>query len=306
MSRGRDTHYGFGAGLQTTRVRETPGAPFWQVFQNVRVSQGAAVRRGGMVRLSHFAADQQCVDFDGVNDVLEGFQRFTLGTQFTVEWFAFVDTLTSPRTILGGSTANPGLKIQLSSTGGGTLTVTMRDSAGNQTVVSLLCGGAVAPHVGQFVRDGANLTLRFRGNSDVTATGTHASAVLSLAAQGSGSAALKVGAHNGADWMDGRIDFVRGFSKVKAGFTDDAFSRLFNPRAPHVIFDIRTGLDASNHARDEGRFNNHLIPAGAPVQVATLANNPCPVQMIAPSTKANGQRLLYVVAGGKLYPVYVA
>lgn len=301
----RDRSYpvALGSGLNTSRIEQTSESAVLRVFKNVRSDQGGVVRRPGMVRIGRITPPSQCGDFDGTNDILQfnGDTRiWPLGTRWTVEALCRPDALTGTHTILGGDAANAGLRIQMDTTGGGRVLVTVRDSAGTDVTLTVSGITTAVVYAIQVVRDGASLTLRVNGTEDTDTM--HATNVLG-AQVSTAITGVTIGATAGASFFDGAIDFVRGFSTAKT-HQRDGWRRLLDPYADDVLFDICTGT-TSSRARDRSRYGNHASSSNLPTNTTALCVNPSPIQSIAQRTKANGARELVVVAGGGVYPVAV-
>lgn len=278
-------------GLSTTGY--SGGAPDeFDVFQNADTDHGGFEARGGMVRLAKIADVRGILDFDGTDDAVTLLANpLFSGTAWTLEILFVVDDISSDRYIIGGATATVGIKIRQTTTS--TVVIDIRDSAGTTTTLthtgvaaSTLCGL-------QLTRNGATLTSWLNGN---TQTGTM-SATNELATN-----STRIGVHNSANWLDGAVDYVRGWSVVRAT-KQDIYRRLQNPRNRNVLFDYVTtqGTASTPDVRDRSAFGLHAAVAGTPTWARTPLSKSAPIQGGAYSVRKNGTKEIVVISAGRPY-----
>lgn len=287
--------YDLRRGMETTQVDRSEDPLRLILLQNIRTDRGGGVSRNGKFRIGRFTTTAAVADFNGTThkiNLVNDSRLWPLGLVWTVEFLARADTLTGDHYILGGSGANAGLRIK--QTSASTLVVVVRDSATTETTLTLT-GMAVSTIIGgQVIRNRGGLTLKANGSST---TGTM-SATLLLDAQGT----PVIGAHNATDFYDGRIEFVRGFSSVRAN-QQDGWARLLNPRTPSVLFDYVCEVDANNYVIDRGSLGLHgAAQAGLASGGATIADNHAPVLGIGVAGDQDVMRKLYVRVGDRVYP----
>ena len=303
VPKGGPALYDFGLGLQTSRVAHGAPMPWFSTFQNVRTNRGRR-RRQGMKRIAYVATTATCFDFDGTDDSVkipyDARTWGSLGTRFTVEWLENADTLSGTHYVLGRASGTQGLTISRASTASGTITVAVTDSAGTTTTLSATgVGGTGTLIAGQLVRDGATLTLKVNGTTVDTDT---MSATLLLRAPS--ATKPTIGAHNDADFWNGKICFVRATKTAKPS-QRDGWSRHLNPRADTVLFDYAMEADANNYCLDRSTFGNHADVAGTPSTTTALSVNPAAIQALALNTDSQLKRRLWAVVAGRIVPVTV-
>lgn len=290
----------FSDGENNTNVEQTTEFPVWNALEDARVGRGACSRRPGMRVLSVTAASSSVIDFDGVNDKAEpvyAAAQFGLHllSSWTLGFLCNADSLASTRTVFGRRSASPNFRVYQDSTSGGRVVAELTDS-GAATTTLVVTGIAAGVTVrGLLLCDAGSLTLNVNGT---TATGSLGTGTLATDTN-----TLQIGANNNADYYDGRIEFVRGFVGVRSTLMDSQ-ARLVNPRAPNVLFDYVTELDANGYVLDRSKFGNHAPTGGSPATTSSfLSVNPAPVQAIAQSKPNSGSRTAYVVIQGQVHAV---
>ncbi len=304
MSEIRPKQFDFRLGLWTPGLSQAAGAAVFSTFYDGRVTNGACQRRLGKYRVAHVTPTDgpYCADFNGSSGFLQGYQPCTFGPEFTVEALWNADTLSATHTIIGGGGATSGLVLTHTSASGGTVTVALRDTSGNTATASVTGIAATTLVAAMVVRSGADVALYV--NNGTPSTTTIASATNSLDVQGGATPATvwRIGANNGANFFDGKIDFVRGFKHAKSS-QKDGYTRLVNPWARTVQFDYCMENDAVADTQDRSPFGNHMQTSGGVTfgSIATLAVNPVPIQAICANYSRNNVRQVVILAGGRQY-----
>ncbi len=296
MSRVVSRHSDFRSGLQNTAPAQQAGAAGFQTAYDCRVDSGPCARRPGKVLVGRLTPTVYCGDFDGVNDVVTTAGNDTriwpLGLKWSIELLVSADATAGDMYVIGSTGVVYGVRVK--QTAAATIVVDVQDSA--STVVSLTsAASAIAGRTTAILltRNGATLSLYV--NNAAAVTGTMAAA-LSLRAQ-----TLTIGAHAGANFYDGKIDFVRGRTSVKTT-QQDGYQRSLNPWARDVLFDYCLQADAAGDVQDRSAFGNHATNSGATLNTTqSLAVNPATIQAICGSTNAQTARQIVVVAGGRQF-----
>ena len=286
----------FSRGLETTRDVRSSDPMAFRVFDNARTRNGHAKRRKGMALVHRFAASSDVMDFDGTNDrVLLPINSlvYPLSTRFTLEWLIYTDTIAATGFVVGGNTASAGVK--LSHTSAGAITCVVTDSAAAQTTLSIASVSATTVTPIQLTRNGAALSLNIPGKTSATGTMSATNNVLVAAAD--------LGAHNGADFYNGQVEFYRGFRTDKTSQAD-GWARLPDPRAPSVLFDYVMVPDANGYVMDRGLYGLHGTTSGSPSATrAPISTNPMPVLGMGMTIDNDASRQGYVRVGTTIYPV---
>lgn len=306
MSKERIKLYRLDAGLNTTTAEQSGFPGVYTVVQNVRLAQGPAMVRKGMKRLAVIPNDSTATiyDFDGTNDTVTAnvildplAEVWPLpGTRWTVEFICQADTLSADSYILANSSSSTVYGLRIKQTSSNTIVATVQDSAAAvTTLTSAASFGTGVVVAGQIVRDGASLTMRLNNATEVTGT-MDATNICRTQNPSFGS-------QNGANYYDGRIEWVRGFNVAKSNM-NDCWTRLNNPRAPDVLFDYVMEPDAgTGYVLDRSRYENHGDIAGSPTTTSTLLGNPPMMvqSMAGVVSKSGGTRKLVVTAHGISY-----
>lgn len=301
MSKQRIKLYRLDVGLNTSADERSGFPGVYQILQNVRLSAGPASVRKGMKRVAVIAptSTADIVDFDGSGvtvqaQALGAPDVWPLGTVWTVEFLCQADTLAGDIYILGDAVNGTRFSLRIKQTSSNTIVASTRDSG--LTTVTLTSAasyptGAIV--AGQVVRNGTSLTMRINNATEVTGT---------MSALVGDTQVPAIGVLNGGNFYDGRIEWVRGFSVAKTN-QNDCWNRLVNPRAPDVIFDYVTSIDAgTGYVLDRSRFENHMDVAGTPATTSTLLGNlPVPIQSLSGMLSRAGSRKLVAVARGLTY-----
>lgn len=287
--------FGFLSGLNTSRLEDAPEFPSYREMANVRLDQGAAVRRGGMVRIARFTDPTTILTFDGTNDYVtipSDTRVATLGTKWTFETLVNTTSVAAERVIIGGATANDPWLILKHKTDA-TIEATVTDSAGTATVLSVALAAGTTGAI-QLKRDGASLTLNVNGTTDTDTMS---------ATNDMSNKTWLIGADNGAGFYLGAIEFVRLFRIVKSHRVD-AYCRLIHPRAPSVIADWVMVDDGHSKVLDRGPYGLHALESGSPAtNGAVISRNHAPVLAIGANRNNSSDRRAYLNVAGRFYPV---
>jgi hypothetical protein len=294
-------HFDFRQGLGTTKPEQSGSALPFEDFYDAIATNGALTRRKGMVRVARItpSAGPYCGDFDATNDVvtvlhdsrvwdLDGIAAWTL------EILCSTDTLSSQRPIFARSSATPDINIYADSTSGGRVVADLLDSANATTTLQVTGIAATTLCAIQLIKhDADSFTLRVNGSSS---TGTLASGALKDL-----SSSLLIGKDFSSNFYDGKIDFVRLLSIVRAD-QRDGWCRLHNPQARYVLADYNIEQDANDYILDRSPYGNHAIETGGlATSTASLAVHPVTIQAIAPVKTSGNARKVVVMAGGRMF-----
>lgn len=287
----------FYGGEQTTSLEQT-AEPTWRQLLNCRVDKGSAVVRPGKVRLHTFGATPtDIMDLDGTNDELplplsdSAARSWPLPPTFTVEVMWYADALAADSYVIGGDTGAPtGIKVLHKTDSSVDVVI---DTGAGAAVTTNLAGLAVQTTIAlQIVRVGTAVTLWANG---VSATATLPDAgVLE-----SGNPCI--GSDNAASWLNGQVEYFRGFRKAKTT-KDDLYCRLLDPYAPSVLFDYVVAVDANGRVLDRSRYQHHAVPNGSPSTArASIARWTQPILAIAQYPLGTGGRQGIVSVDGSVY-----
>lgn len=289
----------FTPGLNTQTLEETTAFPVWQRFQNLRAGRVGAERRPGCQPITRIVSTSSIIDFDGVNDTVTcDYDARTIGaiktrTSWSIEFLCQPTTLAAQRTILNHSTQ---LSIFQDSTSSGRVVATIKD-AGGATLTLQVTGVAAASRVeGRLSRTGS-LTWSLEVNG-TAATGTAADV------PETSTAAMHIGSTGAAsNWYLGRIERVTMVAPYRTGRMS-LCSREQRPYLPNVLFDFVTEVDANGYVLDRSRYGLHAAAVGSPATTTSLlAVNPMSVQAIGQTRGNSNANVVYVVAGGRVYPL---
>lgn len=289
--------FDFREGANTTSLPTTSKFPVYQVFDEVMVDRVSAVRRLGKVALHAFTPVSELIDFDGTNDAvgLPSAQRSSIISllNWTVECLFVADTVSSSRQIIGGTTAtDPGVMVVHNSSSEVVVTVTdSADTASTMTWTGVAAGTVCGLQV---TRSGASLTGWLNGTSK-TATMNATNALR--------NGLWTVGADNAGSYLDGAVDYLRGFNYTKTT-QRDVFLRWLHPRSRSVLFDYVFTGNSDAHVLDRSTLEAHGTASGSPTSNrAPLAVNSDPILAIDQNIDTSGKTQAYVVVGKVAYPV---
>lgn len=289
----------FLGGLNTTADEDGMPLPFWAQYDNVRVGDGRARKAPGRNLVSRIASTAQSRSFDGVADVVSfplNAAQFDFGTRWTVRGLVALDAVSGVQPIVGwGATVNYPFEINVED---GVVKASVKDTSGNTVALTgtttFTAGQLIAV---QLVRDGASLTLWVNGVVEASST--------SFTALDSGvpTTSFLTGRSSGGDYIEGTMDFV---SILSSAATDHRGSRmrLFDPKAPDVLFDtVFDALPGSVAAaiRERSRFRNHGTLTGTSTLVSKIGVATAPVLMLADYVETDGRQRLLAVADRTLY-----
>lgn len=288
-----------GRGLQTTGGDRSEQPDEWAVLQDVEAEGGNLEARMGRVLLQHIANPTSIMAFDGTNDRVDFPTALALGTLLGLKWtieILFKSTSVAASRVIIGKFDATAVGLVVTHTSSSTVTVAIRDSAGNTTTLTH-SGVAAGTLCGlQVTRDGA--TLRSYLNGDVQ-TGTMNATNLLDVGQISG------GTTNGASWHLGSIGKFVGWSVVR-DTQEDLYERRINPRHKDCLWDYVFEDSTAHDIIDRGAAQMHAQTLGSPAFNATaLANNAMPIQGLGYARRKNGTRELDIIAGGTAYAATV-
>lgn len=286
-------------GLSTTGLEDGLEQPRLTQFQNFRVDQGVAKRRGGTARLARASTSQYLIyDLDGSADYVQVplvASIHTLKKLWTWETLAVADSYaTNNKTLFGVAHATDYSLIAYFVVTTGAIEAKVQDSAG--TVVTLTSGNTYSTGTVcavQVVRDGTSLKLRVNGvleDSDTMAD-------LDCKAPGGD---LYIGRNNTFTGFDGRIAYNRCEQVAKVD-QRMGLHRLHDPRNPIVLWDYLMFSDATGGTErvdDRSRNENHgtaVSLGSAATTCLTVPTQPC--TGIAAWTDAQASQRLFIGAG---------
>lgn len=288
-------------GLSTTGNEDGLEQPRFTQFQNLRVSDGTAKRRKGMVRVARVTTTGEACNLDGTDDAFTiplNATVHTLKRLWTLEALVKADSFaTNAKTIFGvAHAANYSIKVYF--TTAGLLEVKVQDSAAAvTTLTSATTFSTGTAYAVQVVRDGTALTLRVNGTSEATGTMADLDCLLP-------GGNLYIGRDNAGNYFDGIIDFVRCEAVAK---TDQryGFTRHPYPKVGTMLWDYLTWCTgaSADHLIDRSRNNLHAAMAGTATSASgnVLSVQSDPIYGIAEWMDANTRRRLFVASGAALY-----
>lgn len=296
--------YRFGKGLQTKSLEDFQPPDEFRIFQDARVKQGVVKRRAGQARVAVAGSDNAAQNFDGSNDVAT-FPRYTgwawqsLGLRWTLRLLlSGDDTPAGDEYLLGwSSTGNKPLTIKRTSSR--TIVVDHWDAAGTQVTLTSTATTDATSYPLMVTRDASTLRLWLGPTNDATSTSLSATSVSRVPADN-----LTFGAHNGANFLDGTLDYCDLRSTVAAS-ANDGFLRLSDPRADDVMFCVGFEKTANGHLTDLSRFDSTGLVSGASNATALCVQS-SPVLGMEPWVDATGNRKVLTIAGGLVYNVGMA
>lgn len=290
--------YRFGKGLQTQAGEDFQAPDEFRVFQDVRVKEGLAKRRKGRARLAVTGSDNTARNFDGSNDVItvpKDTRVWALPLRFTLRFLVSGDdTPAGDEFILGwSSTGNKAVTIKRNSSR--QIVADFWDSAGtNTTLTSTTATTNGTAYPCALIRNGTSLALWVENTAEASAT-------VSALAGRTPVDNLTFGAHNGANFFDGTIDYV-DLQNVALSSNADGWMRLPDPRAEPVLACYGFEVDSNNYLTDLSRYENTGLNSGTASATALCLQN-APILGMHGWVAASGQKYVMVNAGGLLYPV---
>lgn len=295
--------YRFGKGLQT-RTAEDFGKPDeFRVFQNARCGKGLLERRPGQARVGYATTAAGALSFTALQShvvtVPLDVRPWTLGVRWSLRFTFQLRTVGVTQYLLGYAGAGVG-SIVLRVTSGNKLVAAFSDSTPTTTTLTGATTLAVdTTYSGLVTRDKSTLKLWL--DNAVDASSTSVSATLGGRVP---TAALTLGAHQGADFLDGFIDNVVLYSTVFAD-NSEGLLRCVDPMAEDVLACYTGELDANYLVNDWSRFGNTGEASGTMTSVASLCVLDTMVTGCAPFIDRNGKKRAVLVAGGKVYGLEV-
>lgn len=267
-------------------------------FTDLRVLGKDALRRDGIVRVGRVTGNASALDFVAADSehiaIPIDTRVWALGKQFTIEVAVELDGTGDNQAVFYAGATTPTMALDTLS---GNWRWRVWDSAATLTTVTVGTATTSTQTI-QLIRDGASLTSRL----DNVAGGTGSmSATLSTRTP---VGDLRIARNGGSDYLDGTIDYVRGFGKVKADH-NDRLVRCVDPCASYCLFDYDGNVDANAVYYDRSVYENHGTATNSPTEIATLCHNPAPVRALAMFTSETNQKYIYVEAGGAAYMVPV-
>lgn len=286
----------FGWGGLNTRANAT-GLPLLECveLQDFRVVGRDLVQRKGIARVNQMAGNQSALDFNGTTQYLSNAidaRVWALGLYWTVEFAIELDTAAGTQGIICAGHTTPAMIFDVT---GGNIRFRVWDSAASSTSITV---GAAATSIQtvQVTRSAASLSTRLNNGTPVTGT---MSATLNVRTP---VGDLRAARDDSTNYTDGTVDHLRLFSIVKADHKDRLLRHPF-PRAEYVLADYDF-KKSGTLVYDRSRYENHLIAANTPTEVASLCHNPAPIRGMAMNNNATTRRKELVLAAGGLY--YVA
>jgi len=272
----------------------------FSTFQNVETDLGMLDVRKGRVRVGTITNTTQILDADGSDDtVVMGGATIPFvpvgTTKWTFEMLFRNDSVASSKYVIGRQSATAcGLKIQHTSIS--TVVATITDSAANASTLTWTGIGADTTCGLQITRDGATLTGWLNGTTQTTTMN---------ATNDTASGTWAAFADNGANFLNGGIDYIRLWNVVRST-RRDIYMRLLNPRHKNVLYDWVFVTDSIGDVIDRGSRGAHSTTAGTPAFTKdALCLNAAPIQGIGYNVRKDGTRELIVANGGRHHTVKI-
>lgn len=298
----------FQKGLATKGSEDFGEPDAFRTAQNVRFKTGSAKRRAGTAKVATAGTDNVAQNFDGTNDVVtvprNGASAWTSVWNLPLRWSLRLlvscdDTPAGDEFILGwSSTGNKGLTVKIDSSR--RIVVDHWDSAG--TNVTLTGTAITAATATPIMVTRSTSTLKLWIENTVAASSTSLSSTLLGRTTVDN---LTFGAHNGANFFDGTIDYCDLQHGVVLADNADGFLRLTDTYADPVEACYFFAKSANNHVDDLSRNGNTGLLSGASDATA-LCVQASPVLLMHQWQKANGTRPILLNAGGRIAPCTVA
>jgi hypothetical protein len=267
-------------------------------FQDVVVKGRDFTRRDGFSRAGVLApGDLKAMDFDsGSSEAIAvpiDTRAWAMGTQFTIECLVELDGTGDNQAVFYAGATTPTMALDTSSTN---WRWRVWDSAGTLTTVTVGTAAASVQSI-QLIRDGSSLTTRL--NNAAGGTGTMSATLSTRTPVGD----LRIARNGGSDYLDGTIDYLRGFGVVRSSH-NDRLLRFPDPCASYVLFDYDFNADGTT-VLDRSVFENHGVAANTPTEVASLCHNYAPIRALRMYVDHQNQKYLAVQASGTVYLVPV-
>lgn len=295
--------YRFGKGLQT-RTAEDFGKPDeFRIFQNARCGKGLLERRPGQARVGYATTASACLAFVALQSHVVTIpldtRPWALGLRWSLRFPFQIRTASVTQYILGYAGAGVG-SIVLRVTSGNKLVAAFTDSAATTTTLTGATTLSVdTTYAAMVTRDKNTLKLWLDNSVDASST-----SVSSTLLGRTPTAAVTLGAHNGADFLDGRIDNVTLYSTVFAD-NSEGLIRCVDPMAEDVLACYTGEMDANYLVTDWSRFGNTGEASGTMANEAALCVPDTAVTGCAPFIDRNGKKRAVLMAGGKVYGLEV-
>lgn len=293
--------HSFLRGLETTGLEDGTELPAWSVFQNVRLDQNAAKRRGGMQRVLTATNPNSALTFNGTTQYVEipTHASHDLGRNWSVTVDFKPADVTGTQALLGFKHAtNWPFYLYLD---GATLKAQVGFSGGAVT----LTGGTVtasAANTAMLTRrvdpdDSTQYEVSLWTNG-VQNTPTTAALDTTIAP----AVSLYVANDNGGNFYAGDVDFVR-IESICRTTAEWVRMRIPNPKMPFVVMDMPMQIANATTGRveDRSRHRNHGTAQATPSSATTFSVQTAPVTLISQRLDFSGETRLDIVAGGKMY-----
>jgi hypothetical protein len=285
----------FGFGGLNTRSNAT-GLPLLDltVLQDMRVVGTDLVQRLGMVRVGQVTGQMSAMDFNAASSEVCAAtidtRVWALGLNWTVEFAIEPDTAAGTMGLVTAGHTTPAMIFDIT---GGNIRARVWDSAATLTTITV---GAAATEVQtvQLTRNGATLSARLNNGTPVTGA---MSATLNVRTP---VGELRVARDDGANYFDGTACYLNVLSVTKDDHADRLI-RMPNPRAEYVLACYDFNESAGGLVYDRSRYENHLVTANTPTEIAVLCHNPAPVRGLSMTADENNKKQLLVMAGGSYY-----
>lgn len=288
----------FQRGLQDTSALSSRRPDDFDRFQDVEVDHGGIEVRKGMVRLAKLTNTIGILNFDATDDVVNLPANTTysngLGLVWTIEMLFQTDTLSADRAILGPRLGT-GAGFLIKHTTAETVTVLLTDAAAGTLTLTFTGIAAGTLCALQVARNGASVTGWLNGT---TQSGSM-SATESMKA-----GPLCIGANFGADWFDGRCQYLRMWS-VARSTQCDIYRPTLNPRNRNLLFEWVLNAGPQNDVIDRGVRCAHAQTAGSPSFAGSPLVDVAAVQGMGYRIKADGTKELLIAAFGRHYAATV-
>ena len=290
-------------GLVTTASEDALPFPGFKTFQDIRVSEGDAKRRKGIVRLARASSDNKSLTLTSASSQYVAIPVDTrvwrLGTQFTIEGVVKPTVVTGTRTIVYAGVTTPSVVIDFTAT---TLRLRVWESDATLRTLSITAA-ANETHEFQFKRDGATLSVSlYRDGSSAVNTGSLTMDATNLLRSPVGE--VRLGRDSSTNYFDGQLDILRSFGIARADYLDGLL-RFADPRAGYVLSDYDFKVTADDIIVDRSRFQNHGETSASPTSTTALGFQTSQGELIHGYTTRSGEKRILYVAGGLVHDVDV-
>lgn len=282
------------SGLNTKGLEDGRAAVEFVLLQNMRLNQGAIIRRNGKVYLDGVTSFPDVIDLDGAalyfSSAIDT-RVWKLGTKFTIRGICNPDSKTGVNPIFRAGETTPSVEL---TTAGSKLVASVWDSGATKTSVTSTDDMPTTSFSYFFTRSGAALSLSIDNGTADTATMSSATNVLRTPAGD-----FHVG-YDGTDFFPGTLDSLEVFNIVLPS-NNDRMLRWADPRMEACLCAIDMGSYANKVILDRSRFRNHLYHSGTPAEVTALAHPYAQVHALMPFRTRSGERRIFVQAGEAFY-----